>query len=37
VADVLENEGNFGQADLSTQQVVMIIPQFFVGKVIPTR
>lgn len=36
VTDVLENEGDFGQTDFGSKQVVMIVSQLFICEVVPS-
>jgi hypothetical protein len=37
VADILKNEGNLLQPGLSSEQIVMVILQFCIGEVIPSK
>ncbi len=37
MTDVLENERNFRQPDLSTKQVIVVVLQLYISEVVPPR
>jgi hypothetical protein len=37
MADVLENERNLGITYFSSEQIVMVVPQFLIGEMIPPK